>query len=111
VPTCSGRDRSLRLDDLPVGVLAPDAPRVVEVEQVAASYSHALALGRGPREQPPRDTELATDPVLVVSVVNVGQAAEALCESLAHRRGTVEASAPRVLSARRLQHAVLREER
>lgn len=68
----------LRLDDLPVGVLAPDTSVISQVEQVAALHSHLLSLIRGSGEQPPRDAMFAAHPMLILGVMHVRQAAEAL---------------------------------
>ena len=52
----------------------------------------------------------AADPVLVIAVVDIGQALEARGQSLTHGRPPLEAGAPRIWATRRLQHAVVREE-
>ncbi len=113
-----GRDRraggalgrlALLLHDLPVGVLAHDAPVVGEVEQVAAPDPDLPPVGGGPGEQPPGHAVLAAAPVLVVGVVHVGQAAQSGGQTLAHRSTSLVAGAPWVRPARHLQDAVVGE--
>ena len=53
---------------------------------------------------------VATHPMLLLGVLHVGQAAEALRQALAYPDESFEASPPRVLAPRSLQDAVVGEE-
>src|SRR5215203_4907150 len=57
--------------DFPVRVLAPDAA-VVELPEVAAPHHDTFTGGGGAGQQPLRDTPIATDPVPVFRIVDVG---------------------------------------
>ena len=73
-------------------------------------HAHMLALVGGSGEQPPRDAMVAAHPVLILAVMYVRQAAEALRQPLAYGRRPFKASAPWVLAPRCLQHTVVGEE-
>jgi hypothetical protein len=64
--------------DFPVGILAGNFPFAKGVE-VAAPYFDALSITTGSGERPFRDAGVgaAIDKVLLVAIVNIGQALEA----------------------------------
>src|SRR5579872_864041 len=108
-PAAVCRRRS-RLHDLPEGILAHDLV-AAERPQIAAANLQPLTLDRRPGQHPFGRAAVAGDEMLVLAVVDVGDAGEAGAEPLADLRLAHEPTAPRIRTARGLEYAVVREQR
>src|SRR5687768_3946124 len=92
VPPCprAAENEPALLHDLPVRVLARRHAVAKRVE-VAAPDLQLLPLARGARQGPLRDAGVAVHEVLVAAIVDVGDAGETHCQSLANLRLALEA--------------------
>src|SRR5512143_1673787 len=97
------------LDDLPVRVL-PDDLSVAKLPMVTAAHADATALRRRAGQKPLGDAEVATDPVPVITIVDIRKSSEARCQRLAHGGFAREALSPRLWPTGHVQGAIVGEE-
>ena len=102
VPARRARTLCRLLDDLPVRVLPQDLPGS-KLPVVASAHSNSAPLRRRARQKPLGDAHIATDPVSIITVVDVREAFEARCQPLAHGHFACEALSPGLRPAGHVQ--------